>query len=530
MKRLIPALLLLSLVFGYFIGLYVTNSNRPVIDNSGNKLDYVLNVIDAKYVDQPNIQEIIEKGIPKIIAELDPHSAYIPQKEMAAINEDLHGSFSGIGIRFTIQEDTIHIGEVIHGGPSEQAGLLAGDRIITVNDTTFVGKGVCTNDAAMKKLKGPKGSFVKLGVLRYGDKNLHHFNIRRDDVIIKSIESAYLIDNKWGYIQVERFGENTYSEFMQSALTLAGKYAHGFIIDLRGNGGGYLEIAYEMANQLLKKDEMIVYTEGRQNPKREFKADGNGMLVNYPVVILVDETSASASEILAGAIQDNDRGTVIGRRTFGKGLVQEQIPLEDGSALRLTVARYYTPSGRCIQKPYTNGEGEKYALELIDRYNRGEFFNADSIQLDKSLEFKTKKGRTVYGGGGIMPDIFIPSDTTLATNYASEVLSKGHVAQFALKYATAKRQALSKHTTYPALLGELKKEQLLNEFVKIAEEKGIARNNEEIQTSREFLEKSIHGSIIYHLLNMNEYTKFNNVDDPAILKAVEILNNGQSYP
>ena len=227
MKRLIPALLLLSLVFGYFIGLYVTNSNRPVIDNSGNKLDYVLNVIDAKYVDQPNIQEIIEKGIPKIIAELDPHSAYIPQKEMAAINEDLHGSFSGIGIRFTIQEDTIHIGEVIHGGPSEQAGLLAGDRIITVNDTTFVGKGVCTNDAAMKKLKGPKGSFVKLGVLRYGDKNLHHFNIRRDDVIIKSIESAYLIDNKWGYIQVERFGENTYSEFMQSALTLGRAQGRG---------------------------------------------------------------------------------------------------------------------------------------------------------------------------------------------------------------------------------------------------------------------------------------------------------------
>ena len=530
MKRLVPVILILFTVAGFYAGVYICNKERPVIDNSGNKFDHVLNLIEAKYVDQTNIDSLIEKSIPKVLEELDPHSAYIPKEELEAVSADLQGSFSGIGIRFTIQEDTININEVIRGGPSEKAGLIAGDKIVTVNDTCFVGKGICTNDAAMKRLKGVKGSYVKLGIKRFGEEELQHFNVRRDEIMIESIEVAYMIDKKWGYIQVERFGEKTFAEFITKAIELYYNYAQGLIVDLRGNGGGYLEIATLMANQFLDKGDTIVYTEGRSAANAVHVADGSGILRKYPIVILVDETSASASEVFAGAIQDNDRGTIIGRRTFGKGLVQEQIMLPDGSAVRLTIARYHTPSGRCIQKPYTKGDGEKYAMDLIDRYNRGEFFSQDSITFDKEHIYTTKAGRTVYGGGGIMPDIFVPSDTTTVNEYASNILRNGIVTQFAFKYSNANRQKFSDCTTYSQLLEKLKKEPLFDQLVRFADEKGIKGGLDKKLQSREVLEDSLYLNIIYTLLNMQEYVKYRNIDDPIVKKAVEVLEKGESYP
>ena len=440
----------LFVLAGFFIGAYIGKdiytSGTSYSDN--NKFNEILGIIDNQYTDSVCIDSLIEKSIPKMLTELDPHSVYIPADEVEVVNSDLESSFSGIGIRFTIQEDTIHVSDIIRGGPAEAVGMLPGDRIIKVNDTLFVGKGVCTNDAAIKKLKGPKGSYVKVGVQRYGEKELLQFNIRRDDIPVESIEATYIIDGKWGYVQVEKFAENTYNEFIKALISFLYNNAQGIIIDLRGNGGGYLGIALEMANQFLHKDDVIVYTEGYHSEKIVEYANGMGSFKETPLVILVDETSASASEILAGTIQDNDRGTIIGRRTFGKGLVQQPIELSDGSMLRLTIARYYTPSGRCIQKPYTKGDTENYQLDLIDRYNRGEFFSEDSIHFDESLVYQTKNGRTVYGGGGIMPDIFVSSDTTNSTSYSQEAFSRGLVTRFTLKYCDTHRQELSRYSTY----------------------------------------------------------------------------------
>lgn len=529
MKKTLP-IIIFSLLAGYYIGLHIYSEERPVIDNSGNKLDYVMNLVQTEYVDETNADSLIEKSIPKILEQLDPHSSYIPRDMFEEVNSDLAGSFSGIGIRFTIQDDTININDVIRQGPSAEAGLLSGDMIVTVNDTLFVGKGVCTNDVAMKKLKGPKGSFVKVGIKRFGEKELLHFNIRRDDILVESIETAYMIDGKWGYIQVELFGENTFAEFITKTIGLCYSNAQGLIIDLRGNGGGYLEIAHAMANQFLDKGKMIVYTEGKNSPKKVYEADGTGLFLNYPVIILVDETSASASEILAGAIQDNDRGTVIGRRTFGKGLVQEQMMLPDSSAIRLTTARYHTPSGRCIQKPYASGDNEKYAMDILDRYNRGEFFSADSIEFDTEHIYYTNGGRTVYGGGGIMPDIFVPSDTVSLTPYAKAIVQNGVILQFALQYSKANRHRFGNHSTHETLVSELKKEPLLDEFVAFASTKGIKPQPEQIAESREVLEDAIYSNLVYMLLSTSEHVKYINLDDPIVLKAVEVLENGEAYP
>ena len=388
MKRLTTILVTtMCLLLGYYFGTSNTLSQikRHAIAIHDNKMNEVLSVVNDMYVDDVSIDSIIEKSIPKVLTELDPHSVYIPIEEVEATNSELESSFSGIGIRFTIQEDTINISEVIRNGPSEKVGLLAGDRIIKVNDTLFVGKDICTNDKAMKKLKGPKGSFVKVGVQRYGEPDLLDFIIRRDQIPVESIEAYYLLNNKWGYIQVERFAENTFAEFLQAMIELAYSNAQGFIIDLRGNGGGYMGIALEMANQFLDKGDIIVYTEGTHSPKTIERANGRGLFRDVPLVVLVDETSASASEIIAGTIQDNDRGTIIGRRSFGKGLVQQPMELSDGSMIRLTIARYHTPSGRCIQKPYNKGDREDYDMDLVDRYNRGEFFSQDSIHQNEEL-------------------------------------------------------------------------------------------------------------------------------------------------
>ena len=533
MKRLIPILVTtMCLLLGYIVGTSSTLSRIKeslIIDHS-NKMNEVLGVVNGMYVDELDIDSIIENCIPKVLTELDPHSVYVPIEEVETANAELESSFSGIGIRFTIQEDTINISDVIRNGPSEKVGLLAGDRIIKVNDTLFVGKDVCTNDKAMKKLKGPKGTFVKLGIQRYGEPDLLDFIIRRDQIPVESIEAYYLINDKWGYIQVERFAENTFTEFLRAMIELAYSNAQGFIIDIRGNGGGYMGIALEMANQFLDKNDIIVYTEGAHSAKTIERANGHGVFKKVPLVVLVDETSASASEIIAGTIQDNDRGTIIGRRSFGKGLVQQPIELNDGSQIRLTIARYHTPSGRCIQKPYNKGDREEYDMDIIERYNRGEFFSQDSIHQNEELIYKTKKGRTVYGGGGIMPDIFVSGDTTSVPAYVADLYSRGLVSQFALKYSNSNRHKFTGYKTYETLTARLDELQLFDSFVKFATSKGAKANRAQMKESEELIKRSLYSNITYQLLGMCEHVKFLNQSDSTVIKAVEVLEKGEAFP
>ena len=406
---------------------------------------------------------------------------------------------------------------------------MAGDRIITVNDTLFVGD-VCTNISAMKKLKGKKGTNVRIGVQRYGEKELLNFNITRGDIPVKSIEAAYLINNKWGYIQVERFAENTFAEFIISLARLMRQNCQGVIIDVRGNGGGWMSVAIQMANEFLSEGDIIVYTEGVNQPRNTDYANGKGNFQGVPLVILTDETSASASEILAGTIQDNDRGTIIGRRTFGKGLVQQPFEFKDGSAVRLTIARYYTPSGRCIQKPYTIGDNEEYALDILHRYERGEFFSQDSIHQNDSLTYKTRLGRTVYGGGGIMPDIFVSSDTSEITSYFTQAISKRLIQQYTFRYSDVHRRELAKYNTYETLLEELKKKNLVDDFVKYAASKGLKPRYIQIDKSRKRIEQSIYSNIIYNLQGMLEHVRYLNTFDVTVLKAIEVLKKNESFP
>jgi carboxyl-terminal processing protease len=494
-----------------------------------DKLSYLLHIIDRKYVDTVDVNELVEKAIPKVLAELDPHSVYIPAKDAEESNQELKGSFSGIGIHFMIQSDTIYVSDVIPGGPAEKVGLMAGDRIVTIDDSLYVGKKV-NNDGAMKRLKGPKGSEVNLGIKRYGEKELLHYTIVRGNIPVKSVDASYMINNRWCYIRTNKFGETTYPEMLIALAQGMQQGMQGCIIDLRGNTGGYMIAAIQMVNEFLPKGEMIVYAEGENTPRYEELSNGRGSCQNLPIVVLTDETSASASEIFAGAIQDNDRGTVIGRRTFGKGLVQQPIEFADGSAIRLTIARYYTPSGRCIQKPYTNGKSEEYELDLLNRYEHGEFFTQDSIKQDESIAYQTKNGRTVYGGGGIMPDIFVPQDTTGYTSYYASVAKMGLFTRFPFEYTDKNRQKMIPYNTMEKLLHYLKGEDILEEFVQHATSKGVKRRNNLISKSRTLMEEILYGNIIYNMLGMEEYVKYLNLTDPVVLKAVEVLEKGESRP
>ena len=496
---------------------------------SNDKLSHLLHIIGNQYVDTVNVDALIEKTIPKVLAELDPHSVYIPAQKAEESNQELKGSFSGIGIQFMIQSDTIYVSDVIAGGPAEKVGLMAGDRIVTIDDSLYVGKKI-NNDGAMKRLKGPKGSEVCLGIKRQGEKGLLSFTIIRGNIPVKSVDASYLINDRWCYIKTNKFGDTTYPEMLIALAQGMQQGMQGCIIDLRGNTGGYMAAAIQMVNEFLPKGEMIVYAEGENTARYAEYANGRGTCQKLPIVVLTDETSASASEIFAGAIQDNDRGTIIGRRTFGKGLVQQPIEFSDGSAIRLTIARYYTPSGRCIQKPYTNGKNEEYELDLLNRYEHGEFFTQDSIKQDESIAYKTKNGRTVYGGGGIMPDIFVPQDTTGYTSYYAAVAKMGLFTRFPFEYTDKNRQHLSQYTTMEELLHHLKRQNLLDEFVKHATSKGIKRRNNLIAQSRTLMEEILYGNIIYNVLGMEEYVKYLNLTDPVVLKAVEILDKGESRP
>ena len=531
--RFIPIIIAISIVAGIMIGTFYTKTfsdvKSGVVNASSNKLNALLRIIDDQYVDTVKMADLIEEAMPQILGELDPHSSYIAAKDMEEMTADLRGSFSGIGIQFTIQQDTIHINSVIAGGPSEKVGLMAGDRIVEVDDSAFVGKMV-TNNEAMKKLKGPKGSEVKLGIFRHGEKEILHFTIVRGDIPVKSIDAAYMLDEKFGYIKINKFGETTYPEMLISLAKLHQENCQGIVIDLRGNTGGYMVAAVQMVNEFLPKGQLIVYTEGRKAPREDYFSNGTGSSQNIPVIILIDEGSASASEIFAGAIQDNDRGTIIGRRSFGKGLVQQPIDFSDGSAIRLTIARYYTPSGRCIQKPYNKGKDENYELDILTRYEHGEFFSQDSIKQDESHIYYTSIGRPVYGGGGVMPDIFVPQDTTGITSYFSMAINRGLTLQFAFQYTDQNRQTLQKFETSEEMLKYLKKQNILEKFARFAESKGLKRRNILMYKSQKLFERNLYGNVIYNMLDMEDYLKYLNQQDPTVLKALEVLEKEQSFP
>ncbi|MBP5380718.1 MAG: S41 family peptidase [Bacteroidaceae bacterium] len=529
-SRLTPLLIALSLIGGILIGTFYTShfsGNRLSIINTGNnKISYLLQMIDNKYVDTVSMNSLVEQSMPKILSELDPHSSYIPANDAEEANEDLKGSFSGIGISFNMMNDSVNVISIIKNGPAEKVGLLAGDRIIKADTASLVGM---KQNEVMKRLKGEKGTTVKLTVVRRGRPKPMVFTVVRDDIPVKSIDAAYLINDNTGYIRVKSFGEQTYAEFMIAMAQLSIQGMENLILDLRGNRGGYMHIAIQMANEFLPGKQLIVYTEGRKSPREDYFSDGHGSFQRIPLVVLIDEGSASSSEILAGAIQDNDRGSVVGRRSFGKGLVQQPMEFKDGSVVRLTIARYYTPSGRCIQKPYVPGHDEDYENELIARYERGEYFTEDSIH-QQGKAYKTRLGRQVYGGGGIMPDIFVGEDTSNVTSYYKEAVFNGHIHQFAFDYTDANRPTLRKYTNMEELSAYLLRQNLLEKFASHAEKQGLRRRNLMLLRSRPLFERSIISSIIYNSLDAEEYIEYLNQTDPTVRQALTLVKQGNTYP
>lgn len=531
-NRFMPLLMAVSLVVGVLIGSFYANhfsGNRlSIINSSSNKLNNLLHIIDDEYVDTVNVNSLVEKAMPQILAELDPHSVYISAKDVQTATDDLKGSFSGVGIEFTIRQDTIHVQNVIKNGPAARAGLLAGDKIVSVDGKPFVGKEV-TNEEAMHRLKGPKDTKVKLGILRYGEKKPRYFTVTRGDIPQKSVTATYMLDRQTGYIKIKNFGENTYPELLIALAQLSQEGFENLVIDLRGNTGGYLLSAVQMANEFLPKNRLIVYTQGRKSPREDYRSDGHGSYQQLPLVVLIDEGSASASEIFAGAIQDNDRGTIIGRRSFGKGLVQKPIAFNDGSMVRLTIARYYTPSGRCIQKPYTSGDDKDYEADLIERYQHGEYFSQDSIK-HSGQAYHTHIGRIVYGGGGITPDIFVPEDTLGMTSYYKEAAMSGLIMQFAFTYTDDNRVKLNTFKEMKELADYLVKQNTVEKFAAYADRNGLHRRNLMIRKSHTLLEHFINSRIIYNIMDDEAWTQYLNGYDPAIAATLKVFRSNSAFP
>lgn len=531
-NRFMPLIMAVCVIIGIMIGSFYANhfsGNRLNIINSGsNRLSNLLHLIDDQYVDKVNIDSLVDVAIPQILADLDPHSVYISAKDAQAVADDLKGSFSGVGIEFTIRKDTIHVQNVVKNGPAQRAGILAGDKIVSVDGKPFVGK-IVTNEEAMRRLKGPKDTKVKLGVVRYGQKAVKYFTVTRGDIPQKSITATYMLDKNTGYIKVKSFGETTYPEMLIALAQLSQEGFSNLVIDLRDNTGGYMNSAIQMANEFLPKDKLIVYTIGRKSPRQDFPSDGHGSYQKIPLVVLINEGSASASEIFAGAMQDNDRATIIGRRSFGKGLVQQQLSFPDGSMIRLTIARYYTPSGRCIQKPFTAGDNKDYEEDLLTRYQHGEFFSQDSIK-HHGPAYHTSIGRTVYGGGGITPDIFVAEDTLGMTSYYKQAAMSGLILQYAFTYTDNNRPKLNTYKDMMSLSKYLVSQNTVEQFAAYADRNGLKRRNLMIRKSHKLLERFINSRIIYNMLDDEAWTEYINADDPTIAKALSVFRENAAFP
>lgn len=534
-KYLFPTLTIACLMIGFLIGNAVSNKvnaqrfyiqNGQLFQQPESKIDQLLQLMDQVYVDKINVDSISEDVMQELVKRLDPHSAYIPKEDLEMVNSELSASFTGIGVQFSIQNDTIQVVAVISGGPSEGIGLLAGDKIVLVNDSNFTGKDI-TNERVIHALRGPKNTKVTIGVVRSGIPEILSFTITRGEIPVHSVNAKFIIHtengDKIGFVRVSRFAENTYDEFIAAMASLKVQGATSYIVDLRENSGGYMDQAIKIANEFLSKGDMIVYSEGRAYPRYEARANGSGRFQRVPLVVLIDNFSASASEIFAGAMQDNDRATIIGRRSFGKGLVQQQIPFPDGSAIRLTVARYYTPSGRSIQKPYKMGNGEDYAMDIVNRFEHGEFYSADSVQITDSTMYFTKNGRVVRGGGGIMPDLFVGRDTTLYTPYFNKVVNHAYTYQFAYQYTDRHRKELNRFHDWQTLEKYLLKTNWIDEFVDFAKEKGVEPNPEQLAKSKSLLIRLVNAYIVRNILNDEGFYPLFERDDDITKKAVEEL-------
>lgn len=504
--------------------LFVSAQNK-ILNSPARKLQLAEFAIANLYVDDVDEDKLVEDAIINMLEELDPHSTYSDAEEVKKLNEPLVGNFDGIGVQFNMATDTLFIIQPVSGGPSEKVGILAGDRIIEVNDTVIAGVKMSTEEI-MRRLRGPKGTKVNLKIMRRGVSGLLPFTVKRDKIPVYSLDASYMMNKTTGYIRISRFAATTAEEFEKALHDLQKKGMRNLILDLQGNGGGYLNAAIEIANHMLQKGELIVYTEGKRNPRTEFNARGNGDFRDGKFVVLVDEFSASASEIVTGAIQDWDRGTVVGRRTFGKGLVQRPIDLPDGSMIRLTVARYYTPSGRCIQKPYESIE--QYNKDLIERYNRGEMLSADSIHFPDSLKAKTLKlGRTVYGGGGIMPDYFVPIDTTYYTDYYLALRDKGAIVQENLKLIDAHRSEWKeKYKTFERFNKRFEvSDEMLEDLISLGKTLGAEFKEDEYKTALPLIKIQLKALIARDLWDMNEYFQVINSINNTVQKGLELIEN-----
>ena len=518
----LPLAIALAVVVGIFIGSRFT-VNKPVADND-RKLNAILNLIAQDYVDTTNLKDLIEMSIPEILSNLDPHTSYFSAEDLKAATDDLNGSFSGIGISFVLTGDTIGVVEVIPGGPSEKVGLMAGDKIVMIDDSVVTGSKI-TNGEVMKRLRGAKDSQVKLGIKRQNTDKLLTFTVTRGDIPVNTVDAYYMIDKNTGYIKINQFGRHTYDEFITAMASLQEEGAKRYMIDLRGNGGGFMEMAVLMANEFLPEGQLIVFTKGRyKRDDGEVWSDGNGSFQNAEVAVLIDEFSASASEIFAGAMQDNDRGLIVGCRSFGKGLVQKEFVLPDSSAIRLTTARYYTPSGRCIQKDYKEGMLD-YEKELIDRYAHGELYSRDSMKIDKSQVFTTLYGRTVYGGGGIVPDIFVARDTSGLTSYYIEVANAGLLQRFAFNYCNNNRASLNKMEDYMQFLRSAPSDDaMIKDFADYAAANGIAPRWYYINQSQATIVTNLKALIARDVFGNQAFYPILNRNDKTVQAALKALN------
>lgn len=521
-----PLVISIAIVLGIVIGNYI--STKKFTLDKDRKINAVLNLIQSEYVDSIDVKDLVEQAIPAIIGNLDPHSYYIPASDIRAENEKLDGSMSGIGVSFFMMNDTANVDQVIPNGPAEKVGILAGDRIISVNGESIVG-GTLTAEGIRSKIRGEKGTKVRIGVKRNTSKKTLTFTITRDDIPMNTIDVSYMLDDKTGYIKIAQFGKNTYDEFFAALSKLKKDGASRYIVDLRGNPGGYMEMAILMVNEFLEQGELIVYTKGRKEREDiQVWSDDQGSFHDAQVAVLIDEYSASASEIMAGALQDNDRGLVVGRRSFGKGLVQKQIYLPDSSAIRLTIARYYTPSHRCIQKDYTLGDEDDYSKELYDRYSHGELYSADSIKVDKSKIFRTANGRIVYGGGGIVPDIFVPNDTTGITTYYRAVANLGLLQQYVYTYVDINRDQLKNVKTVKQLMGMMPSDDALTyDFVCYARDNGVPMRWYYINLSRSLIARQLRALVIRDVLGSEEFYRYYNRTDNTVNAALKALNDGK---